>query len=868
MAGRKNLNNQDFERFLNEIIKGIDARENTEWEEKTTRISEDIRVALVRQFDALKDDCDAKFLDYCNTVKALLAIYNFGNLDVDEIENETAQSDRQRILTGVYHIIRHIEEIGYDITPYISSGDCRTIFGTADGKIAPLTLSATTVLTTLIYFRRAYRRKMIAFEEPELMVNGVDLMQKAVEHVAEILAMIVDYIESVKFVGWGFTFTSRAATLNDTYSVAEALGRFEDAFTQEDDLKRDEDFTNEVDRYGETVLHHKALISRAFSSVFKTAFNVYDRTKAEYGHNIFYSGAMREGDAVRYIYTQTDYDQIASSNRSSALFNPLYIAMITMYGYNEKEIVIRCFMDNYELAAKYYRQFETELAGKAERPKKANGEEKLTLSEYAAELEDFARYQCDFNETVKPLLERHPIMSSDYSDNEKWRKWYETARVFQKYLETQEPELLMKIAEYRDYFNATKDAIDQVQIMYRNFDNNQRLGIVDTDYIMFSQLDVNTELVNISKLNKSNIAVNYLRPMLLSSKIMIVKALTKYPQSDIENLFNAILEARYLRFVPEKNDWDFEWLWNSDGIDMNSTVRNCEAIAYDYFDYYEKYELGLRAINGIRRNIGGTVMSAIDEKTGAFSVEKAMGTDNSLISFKRIVLEVTRQNVELIRTVYKGKIDELQKKVDDLEEERNRDAEAHKKEMEEQRTALLKQRDQALEKIEDSRAIGDTLRTWIREETKRYLTETLSQIILNKLNGNKTVESEEKGGEYQLEKLLMWNDGEFIDANIPAIRAYGERLRAEVTGEKASEAREYYLKTFEESLALQELFELAFNGIFDMDDVTSIRHYDDGVPTSDKNNDISQKYAERLNARKIGKEYVPYMKESDGDSKK
>ncbi len=865
MAGKRNINTQDFEKFLNEIIKGIDARENTEWEEKSTKISEDIRSALVRQFDTLKGDCDTRFLDYCNTVKALLAIYNFGNLNVDESENEVAQLDRQRILTGVYNIIKHIEEIGYDITPYISLGDCKTIFGTADGKIEPLTLSATTVLTTLIYFRRAYSRKMIAFEESELTVNGVDLMQKTVEHVAKILVMIVDYIESMEFVGWGFTFTSRAATLNDTYSVAEALGRFEDAFTQEDEMKRDEDFTNEVDRYGEIILHHQGLINRAFSSIYKTAFNVYDRAKTEYGHNIFYSGSVREGDSVKYVYTKTDYDQIASSNRSSALFNPLYVAMITMYGYNEKEIVIRCFMDNYELAAKYYEQFETELSGKKERPKKANGDKKITLSEYAAELKYFVKYQCDFNEAVKPLLEKHPLMSNDYSDNKKWRMWYETARVFQKYLETQEPELLMKIAEYRDYLNATKDAIDQVQIMFRNFDNNQRLGIVDTDYIMFSQLDVNTELVNISKLNKANIAVNYLRPMLLSSKIMIVNALTKYPQSDIENLFNSILEARYLQFVPEKNSWDYEWLWNSDGIDMNSTVRNCEAIAYDYFDYYEKYELGLRAINGIRRSIGSNVINAIDVETGAFSVEKAMGTDNSLISFKRIVLEVTRQNVDLIRTVYKSRIDELQKKIDGMEEERARDLANYKQKMEEQRADLLEQRDQTLEKIENSRAIGDTIRKWIREETKRYLTEMLSQIVLNKLNGNNKV----KNGEYQLDSLLARNGGEFIDANIPAIRAYGDNLRANITGDDSSEAREYYLKTFKESLALQELFELAFNGIFDLDDVTSIRHYDDMVvPMSVKNEVISKNYAERLDARKHGIEYEPYMEKSNEELKK
>lgn len=853
MATRKVLRDQDFERFFNEIIKGIDAKESTEWEEKSSKISEAIRAALAQQMVELKNSCNDRFLDYCNTVKSLLAIYNFGNIETDEEQEDEGENlvrrDKALILEGLLNIVKHVEEIGYDLTPYVSEADSRSIFAPNGGKVMPLTMSVTTVLTTLIYFRRAFKRENL-FRENEVIVDGVNLMDKAVKLVAEILVMIVNYIETAKFTGWGFTFESRAATLNDTYSVVDALGRFEDAFEKDDEMKRDAEFTTKVETYAREELGQVTIIDRAFSSVYKTAFNVYDRTKKEYGHNIFYSDAAREGEKVKYVYTKTDYEQIASSNRSSALFNPLYVAMITMYGYNEKEIVIRRFMDDYDLAREYYNEFEEELSKKPQKMRKP------TLSEYAAEMDELKRHNIDFKVAVQDLLVKHPLKSSDYSDNKKWRDWYRLARVFQKYLETQEPERLMKIAEYRDYLNGTKDAIDQVQIMYRNFDNNQRLGIVDTDYVMFSSLDINTDLVNISKLNKANIAVNNLRPLLLSSKIMIVNALTRYPQADIEDLFNAILEARY---QSNSNDDSFEeLLWNADGVDMNSTARHCESITYDYFDYYERYELGLKAINGLKSNIGSSVANAIDEKTGSLSVEKAMQSDDRLLSFKRIVLDITRQNVDLIKTVYKGRTDTLEKRVSDLEAEKEELIAKHEKAMREQREILLEQHRKDIAKLEESKRIGDTLRRWIREETGRYLTETLSQIVLNKLNGAYTVDSTQERATYQIEKLLGWNEGEFIDANIPAIRAYGEKLRADVSGEDAANAKAQYAQTFKESLGLQELFEAAFNGVFDINEVTSIRHYDDRVPTAQKNEDISAKYIQRLEAHKNGQEYAPY----------
>lgn len=169
----------------------------------------------------------------------------------------------------------------------------------------------------------------------------------------------------------------------------------------------------------------------------------------------------------------------------------------------------------------------------------------MSISEYSKTLKWFDK---DFEEEVNILISKHDAITNSYDTGGLWRRYYDIARVFQKYIETQLPGELMKIEEYRNYLNATKDAIDQVQIAYRKFDDRQRLGIVDTDYLMFSALDLaGCDSLTISKLNKVNISANYLRPLLLSSKIMIVNALTKYPQADMEDLYTAIKNSKHCK---------------------------------------------------------------------------------------------------------------------------------------------------------------------------------------------------------------------------------------------------------------------------------------------------------------------------------
>ena len=485
---KENGKKEQFKEFFTSLANGIDVDESAKWSAETYEVSVKIRDALIDRITQMNSNssfCDERFLDYCNAIKALLAVYNFGNLPQDD-------TGKTLIKTGVAKILSHVETYGYDVTPSLDHDDCIDIFGSEGGRVTPVTLSATTVLTTLVYLRRAIKRK--AFFNPKELADGdvVALNRRALAVITEILNLIYKYIDDQpkedRFRGWGVTLDfemSRASTLSDTYAVVDALSRFADAFTK-DDEKKDKEYTDAIDALSSETGGFKYLSMRCVEATFKTAYNLYttrDINKV-YGKSIFHFGSSMEGDKVRYTYSPTTYDQIASSTRSSALFNPLYMAMITMYGYNDREVVIRSLMNNPSRAKDLYDKYETHCPIDED-----------SLSQFAAKFPDFVNTGLDFYTwSAKLIDEDRPAVSfmhqaKSYTDaneegeqrNSEWRNYYDIARVFQRYLELKRPEELLKIAEYRDYLNATKDAIDQVQVMYRDFDNNQRLGVVDTD---------------------------------------------------------------------------------------------------------------------------------------------------------------------------------------------------------------------------------------------------------------------------------------------------------------------------------------------------------------------------------------------------
>lgn len=836
---------------LNDLFAGIDGAESVTWENEKRSISHRIRNDIYERLVEMNKDknvIEDKFIDYCNALKSLLVIYNFGNLlsredfssnnntpisikgDGNEFfidlegNEKRIETDRELILAGISKIVAHVKNgTGYDLTPYLVADDCLEIFkrdGNDSSQVVPVTFSATTVFTTLVYFRRLMKRNNF-FTKEEVDKRG-GLLDDVVAVVADVMELFYNYANPAddrydKFIGWGFTLDrtrSEAVTLNDTYAVVDAISRFADAFMQ-DGFKRDDEFLSLIDSY--VAKKHGQQLSfmtdQCVSSIYKTALNVYERTKEVYGKSVFYSSSVREGGRIKYVYTPTVYEQISSSNRSSALFNPLYIAMITMYGYNEKELVIRRFMDDAKLANQFYTEYEL----------KAEEKGLLRLSDFAKTLDSYSKplrdeetgeeTMYDFAADVRWLLDSKEQQSRNYG-NAMWRTYYRAARVFQKYIETQDHDRLMEFEEYRDYLNATKDTIDQVQVMYRKFDDAQRLGIVDTDYLMFSPLEFSVDSIGISKLNKANLAVNYLRPMLLSSKIMIVNALTKYPLSDMKTLYNSVKNKRHIKVAKRKNGnlKEIEWLWNEDNVDMNSTARHCEAIAYDYFDYYDKYELGFAAIRNLKKELDAVKFEAgINKEDGSLNLATERRRE-SRADLKQLVLELTGQNVELIKGVYRQNLSEKDLVIERLQNEKKELAEAYEQKLRDLAAAHeqdLLAKDLAAKEARDKNRIslemGDNLRLWIREELERYIKRLSAAAVLNILNGNRT------SGVFDFRALYSKRDN-LIDANFDAVREMWNGILKDIDAdpEQANEKISSYNEEFKKAISLQELLSAAF----------------------------------------------------------
>lgn len=875
----------DMNEFIKKLVSDIDVAERTEWETNTRDISKNIRNDLVKQFNSYKDsDCEKKFLDYCNCIKALLSVYNFGNLptvdgltvegasqsEIDACRKNT-EDDKKLIKDGVQNILRHIKEVGFNITPYLDIDDCIQIFGDMESeKISiPVTISATTVMTTLVYFRRAYGRVGL-YSDSELTVTKgelglideetTDLSDCVAQAVAKIMYLFAKYVfdgdDSNKYSGWGFTLDvkqSQRTTLNDTYAVVDAISRFEDAFNQDDEAKRDGKFLEKVEKYGNKIGFRGSVVKFCSNSIYRTAYNTYSRDETRmYGKSLFYITNSKVNNEITYTHNPISYEQIASSNRSSALFNPLYVAMITMYGYNDKEVVIRRFMDDDSLVNQYLGKYEPN-PDRSDDFSLPEGVE-YTISQYAEKKLKFTK---DFKTEIQLLIKPHSAVSYDY-DNPEWTRYYDIARVFQKYLETQLPGELMKVDEYRDYLNSTKDAIDQVQVAYRKFDDSQRLGIVDTDYIMFSALDLMTDSITISKLNKANISANYMRPLLLSSKIMIVNALTKYPQADMSDLYEAIKESKHRKIEFKKRsgkgEKGSEWLWNEDIVDMNSTARHCEAIMYDYFDYYERYELSYKALNNLKKHYNSLINDRnVDLENGEVDYEKLLSGEG-MSEFKRVVLNFTRQSVNKVKALYSEHLRDKDKDLLELGKQIEEAEAAHQKQ-------IAKIKDEYEQKLADERrnfeeekqrqsvslGIGNTVREWIRAEADRHLSEMLGYMILNNINS-----PTQKGDNDFKIKYMMRGESrdEMADGKFNIASQLSQKIMSDYK-KNADDVEQMYGDKFRSALAMQSLLEGALDDLLKLDEIKdTVRGM---LPLKDKNESIRETYAACKRNRKAGK---------------
>ena len=863
--------------FIDEFIKDVDVSESTAWANETRDVSMKIRGALVDVLKGMNTKAglyDTEFLNYCNAVKSLLTIYNFGYLPEEEIYDDASvySQDKELILTGIKRIIAHVKDgIGYDLTPYLPKDECLEIFGAKGDveKVVPITFSATTVFTTFIYFRRAFKRLNL-FTDLDMQTENGNIMQDIVAIVAELMTDIYNYAAygNKKFAGWGVTLdptVSKAVTLNDTYAVVDALSRYADAFTQPG-LKRDKQFTDAVDEYAKQHFGIESLTEYCIESTYKVAYNVYMDTRDVYGKKkAFYVLTKDNGDKVKYEYNSTDYDQISASSRSSALFNPLYVAMITMYGYDDKELVIRLFMDDSSLVKSYYDKYGKEIDEFAQ-----------TLNGYNDEDNHH-----NFEEDNEKLMNNDSKKSEEYTratyetesnGDKEWQIYYDVARVYQKFLEKKYPEELMEIPAYRDYLYATKDAIDQVTVLYRDFENNQRLGVVDTDYVMYSELDVAVKRdnkVSIPKLNKANIAVNNLRPMLMSSKIMIVNALTKYPQSDMKSLYYAIKTKRHQKVTQGKNrsiEKKEEWLWNEDSVDMNSTARHCEAITYDYFDYYEKYELGFNAIKNLRDSLGSDVTDESVTEDGSFA-PKTVTADEKRGMLKQLLLELTRQNVELVKGIYQNKLQTKENAIQDLKADKKTLVEQHDAKLAE----LDEQHKQKIENLEsiyedklrrqqESLLMGDTLRAWIREEVESFFKRNMAMAVINLLNvGSRNGEMFDKTD------LLELYDGEVVDGKFDFVKSVWSDIvdDCKIDPEKTAEKIDKYTAEFKHAIDFRNILSAACNGILDKEYYRKCARSE--LPLSERNDIVRTKYNMRRTRDKLenADEEVQYVNDTE-----
>ena len=773
------------------LVEQIRQGKTTEWQGEASTISLKIKNALFTRLNEKLKKLSAEkgvLLELCNCIKSILIVYNFG-----EMQDKTLDGNEEKnFFTALKFVLDYVndEKKGFDLSTYIAPSDCLEIFSkeNKEGEYTnvPVTFTVATVFTTLVYLRRAIKREQIFFANENWETNGI--FDCVVKTMRKMIDMLLKYVWDNGYKGWGVTVDSKFSkriTLNDTFFVIEAISRYQDAFDKSGS-KRDQEFMDLIDAESTSL---GSRTENLMNAMYRVAVSIYDGAKDVYGVDAFYA------DGINYeLQNET---QLMSSNRSSALFNPLYVAMITMLGYAEKELVIRRFMDDYKLAARYDSQEGAEI-------------EKYALEELG--------YKGDYQKDKLLVTDEHPKCSNDYSaeNKEKWNKTYDIARVFQKYLEVKKSDELMKINEYRDYLNATKDAIDRVQVLYRKFNDRQRLGAVDTDYVMYTAEDIDAESIRISRLNKSSIGINNIRPMLLSSKIMIVNALTKYPQADISSLYTAILDSQNRESKKTQKEKDpRKWLWNEDEIDMNATARCCEAIEYDYFSYYEEYELGFLAMRQCRQELDKRL--SIDAEDGSLLVteEEIEAVDG----FQKLVLGMTRENVDNVKMQYKENIDAL----------RNQ----HKQDLvakEEEKTFALKEKDVQIEQKakdilqveEDNRklqnaqaednAIGKMLKGIIDKEITGYFKRILSVAIFEKLNSDKR--QKEKNQEYYLSKAKEFFDENMDmsrDGNFDCIKEYVENKKILYKQDEEKASLEY-AREAQDAKIISELFALAFDG--------------------------------------------------------
>jgi hypothetical protein len=322
---------------------------------------------------------------------------------------------------------------------------------------------------------------------------------------------------------------------------------------------------------------------------------------------------------------------------------------------------------------------------------------------------------------------------------------------------------------------------------------------------------------------------------------MIVNALTKYPQADMVDLYNAIKESKHRKSTKRSQTEDTEeWLWNEDKVDMNATTRHCEAIAYDYFDYYEKYELGFKAMSKLKNDVGeivveniklksdsnDAVIENVNDSDGTLMLDAVSVDDNNVI--KELILNVTRRNVDKVKESYQKNLSELKSKYEKIIKEK--DDEIQKKENE--KSELISGYERKTDALRKETEMGTTLKMWIRDETYKYLTEMLSYIVIDKINNKSRTP-------FSFDKVI---DNKLCHGEFEGARELLNSLRTEYYDD-SEQAISHFETLTKKSKDLLTLLEAVSDGILDSKEIWNVR-VNNQDSTEQGNTDIANKYNE------------------------
>ena len=134
--------------------------------------------------------------------------------------------------------------------------------------------------------------------------------------------------------------------------------------------------------------------------------------------------------------------------------------------------------------------------------------------------------------------------------------------------------------ESEDIVNSMTLALQLIQNFYDDLRVNGKESIVDRHIIAFDQ--PHEHIKDFGKLlNEETIQASPFLPMLVKANNLIAYYILEFPQQQMRELFDMMLDAQM--------DGENNWVWDKRKYDLLSTERYLESIA-DFFDYYDKYE--------------------------------------------------------------------------------------------------------------------------------------------------------------------------------------------------------------------------------------------------------------------------------------